>query len=1403
MESDIPAPLVSLVVRTKDRPTLLLRALRSIAAQTHRPLEVVLVNDGGAPLDDGLLAAAVEDLALQHHRLDVNRGRAHAGNVGITHARGRYVGFLDDDDTLHADHVAALLALLAREDARVAYADVEMVTQAYDEATQTFVDLHRSVFDTEFCYAHLLIANFIPFNALLFDVDVLRAAQGLDESFELYEDWDLLIRVARDHKFAHLNQVTARYHQWSDAQQINRSDPARMQTASLRIVAKHRGLITPERILQYRGLRDAHDAELRDRIARAAQQAGQLETRLAETGAALAQRTGQLAQSETLAAQQAERARQFEALAGEREARVREIDRALREAHVQFQGELQDRQSRIAELAGTIDAMRATLGWRALEKIRRTRERWLPGGSRRRRAFDLALGTVMVVRHEGWRSAFRRAGRKLARLGRRAAQLAKAARTVQREQGSRAVLSRTLAFVARGGAPAVAEDLMPARAAGGVTSERYRRWMERHEAVDGAALRATLEGLQRRPLISIVTPVYNVDPRWLDRCVESVRAQHYPHWQLCLHDDASTRADTRAALQRWSGVDPRIVVSMGAANQGISAASNAALRRAEGEYIALLDHDDELSGDALLEVAALLDRHPDTDLVYSDEDRISVAADGRTVRHDPFFKPEWSPRLLFNCMYTGHLSVYRKSLVDALGGFRSEFDFSQDYDLALRATERTDRIRHLPKVLYHWRTLPESAAGGGKDFARVSNVAALQSACDRRGYHAKAVALPHANRVLFDPPGTAPQVSIIVPTDSRRNVFNGIDLLLRHTDYPAFEILVVTHSALADEVLARHAGDARVRVVRYDLAFNFSLKCNEGAAAASGEYLLFYNDDVEAIDARWLADMMNAFGAGGVGGVSPKLFYENDTIQFAGMITGVRGMIGTAFHTAPKDSGAYFNLIQSEREVSLLSGACLLMPKRVFDEVGGFDAVATPIMHSDADLCCRIRDRGYALVYTPYAALRHIGHLSLKDSDDHPERRKDKADLHLLKRWGDYLARDPYHPPNMSELLYHRGDVPYRMQAARQAGERPDRSDLLLVSHDLTLSGAPILLVELAQHFRQAGHFVTVMSPLDGELAETLRARNIPVIVDATLAEEPDPLTIKLMAAFDLVVANTIASWPAVLAAKSNGTPVLWVLHESHDGRRLVDEQPRVADALAAADDVVFACDFTRSLYAGLDRSGNFRVMPYGARPLAAAAAEPRGGDRMRIVHIGSVERRKGQDIFLDGLARLPAAVRERVEVVMIGRPLRPAFLEGLRPALEALGMVRYLGQVPHAEIAGHLAAADLFVSSSRDEVFPVTILEAMSLGKPVIATAVGGVPEMLRDGVDGLVVPSEDGAALAAAIERLAADASLRAAMGASARQRFFEHFTIDRLGDRLLEMVAQRVPAQERNAAMRPARP
>ena len=253
------------------------------------------------------------------------------------------------------------------------------------------------------------------------------------------------------------------------------------------------------------------------------------------------------------------------------------------------------------------------------------------------------------------------------------------------------------------------------------------------DVYDPAAIQAEIASFSSLPKISVIVPVYNVAARWLDKCVESVLNQSYQNWELCMHDDGSTNPDTLDCLRKWTSSDPRILVSFGEGNLGISAASNAALKMATGEYVALLDHDDELHVHALFEVVKVLNKHPDTDMIFTDEDKIVEDKQGATKHFEPFFKPGWNPQLMLSYMYVGHLTVYRKSIVDSLGAFRSEFDWSQDYDLALRVTEITNRIQHIPKVLYHWRAVGGSAAAGDKPYARASNMAALTRRYEKAG----------------------------------------------------------------------------------------------------------------------------------------------------------------------------------------------------------------------------------------------------------------------------------------------------------------------------------------------------------------------------------------------------------------------------------------------------------------------------------------------------------------------------------------------------------------------------------------------------------------------------------------------------------------------------------------------
>ncbi|PYK42498.1 MAG: hypothetical protein DME46_10420, partial [Verrucomicrobia bacterium] len=609
--------------------------------------------------------------------------------------------------------------------------------------------------------------------------------------------------------------------------------------------------------------------------------------------------------------------------------------------------------------------------------------------------------------------------------------------------------------------------------------ERYAQWIAEHEpsAQQMEGQRTESASWNVRPKISLLIPVFDTSQKFLEALFESIVGQSYGNWEACVIDGGSRSKETIATLKRWAKNDARIRIERLQKNLGVAENTNRALGLASGDVVALVDHDDTLAPFALYELAAAVRAHRTADFFYSDEDRLSETG----ARSRPFFKPEWSPELLYSFMYTGHLSAYRRSFALALGGLRKEFDLSQDYDFALRASERAREIVHIPHVLYHWREHPASGAAGGKPHARRSNLAALADAVKRRGLDAEVLEYPTANRVrmrLRNPP----RVSVIVPTDSPIRLEKCARELPQQAAYADTEYILVTNSALIGKLRASAEPiSPKVRLVAFDAPFNFSAKCNAGAKVATGERFVFLNDDVVSRQSDWIENVIEPLENPEVGAVSPKLLYSTGRIQHAGLVTGVRGLIGTAMHQWNGDSVDYSNLAQSMRNVSALSAACLAMRREVFFEIGGFDETNTPISHSDIDLCFKVRETGRRCVYTPFASLTHHGHASIgAKEEERAEVAPDKCSIFLLQRWGAFTCHDPYFTDRMRAWLYADSPMPIQMFAEKNSDAEPGERDLLFVTHDLSLSGAPIILSHLAKWCKARGIFATVMSPADG-----------------------------------------------------------------------------------------------------------------------------------------------------------------------------------------------------------------------------------------------------------------------------------------------------------------------------------
>jgi O-antigen biosynthesis protein len=511
------------------------------------------------------------------------------------------------------------------------------------------------------------------------------------------------------------------------------------------------------------------------------------------------------------------------------------------------------------------------------------------------------------------------------------------------------------------------------------------------------------------PLFSICTPVHDPPLDLLGACLDSIAAQTFTDWELCLVDDGSRDPAVVTELRRRATTDARIRLVERPEAGGIVAASNAALEAAVGEFVVLVDHDDRIEPDALERVAAALAADPTIDYLYTDEDKLSP--DGTVF--DTFHKPDWSPERLRSQNYCTHLSVLRRSVVDDVGRFRDGFDGSQDHDLILRVTERARRVHHVPAVLYHWCITPGSAAGdaNAKPYAREAGRRAVAEHLARIGIDAtvEQLATPghyRSRRRLVDPP----TVSIVIPTVGtarpvwgieRPLVLNAVRSVLDVTTYPHVEVVVVTDPGTPEQVL-RALDELDCTVIRATGPFNFSGRSNEGAAASSGDLLLFLNDDVLVEQPDWLDVMVGFCVEADVGAVGARLLYADGTLQHGGLLLNEQPL--HIFHGFAGDDPGPFGLLEIDREVSAVTGACLLTPRRVFEELGGFPEEFR-IAFNDLDYCLRVRASGRRIVWSAHSTLFHFeSQTRRRDADQH------EIDL-LYERWGDELRSDPYGNP--------------------------------------------------------------------------------------------------------------------------------------------------------------------------------------------------------------------------------------------------------------------------------------------------------------------------------------------------------------------------------------------------------
>ncbi len=531
------------------------------------------------------------------------------------------------------------------------------------------------------------------------------------------------------------------------------------------------------------------------------------------------------------------------------------------------------------------------------------------------------------------------------------------------------------------------------------------------------ALKRRIPLLEDQPLLSIVMATYNTDHAFLVAAIESVRAQIYDRFELLIADDCSPDAEVRAIVERYAALDARIKLITRSENGNISAATNSAIAEATGEWLVFMDHDDELVEHALLHVVLEINAHRDAAIIYSDEDKIDEL--GRPFM--PYFKSDFDPLLLLGQNYICHLTTVRRQLVAEVGGLRSAFDGAQDWDLMLRITERIDRsqVRHIPHVLYHWRSHAESTSktSAAKPWALEAGRRAVTDAMARRGIDAEVHEVEGTGfaEVRFALPEQPPKVSILIPTRDGKYLRTSVTSVLERTTYPNFEVVVIDNGSVKDETMAFFAElSGKITVLRDDSPFSYSALHNRAVPKVDGEVLLLLNDDTEILDGRWLAEMVALLCQEGVGAVGAKLLYGDSRIQHAGVLLGPNGLAAHVGRLHAREDKGYFGRTALASEFQAVTAACMAVRREVWEELGGLDE-HFQVAWNDVDFCLRVRRAGHQVAYTPRAELVHYESVSRGLDVEGPAFLRSIGEIRTMReRWGYEILRDRYYNPNLS-----------------------------------------------------------------------------------------------------------------------------------------------------------------------------------------------------------------------------------------------------------------------------------------------------------------------------------------------------------------------------------------------------
>lgn len=543
-----------------------------------------------------------------------------------------------------------------------------------------------------------------------------------------------------------------------------------------------------------------------------------------------------------------------------------------------------------------------------------------------------------------------------------------------------------------------------------INQKEYLKWFENNSLeVENR------KNFKYKPLISFIVPTYNVSRDLLSKCLDSLLEQTYQNFEICIADDNSPNPETRETIEEYKKKSDKIHVVYRKKNGMISEASNSAIKISRGEFIVLVDNDDVVEKEALYYIVEVLNKDKDIDMIYTDEDKIDFR--GRYM--EPHFKPDYSPDTLMGVNYICHLCCLRKSIVEELGGFRKKYDGAQDYDLFLRFTEKTKKIYHIEKVLYHWRQTTTSTAGGldNKSYAYTAGANALKDALKRRGLKGEVMPNPRVSTYLVKYGNSNELISIIIPIKDAADVTRRcIDSIYNKSTYRNFEIILIDNNSSQDETFAMikeyEEKYDNFRSIRLECEFNYSYINNQGVKEARGDYILFLNNDTEVITPDFLEYMLGYARLEHAGCVGVKLLYPDKLVQHAGVVLGYGGVAGHIYVTASREDNGLFGRLVMPYNYSAVTAACLMIKKTKFEKVSGFDE-NLKVALNDVDLNLKLLDSGYYNVCLSNVELMHYESKSRGyEASSEKHQRFLKEQEYVKKKWGKILKRDKFFSKN-------------------------------------------------------------------------------------------------------------------------------------------------------------------------------------------------------------------------------------------------------------------------------------------------------------------------------------------------------------------------------------------------------